>query len=228
MVSMAYTVKNSGYIHNILKATDTFLADPLRLTFSTILLAIPYYLISLGDGRLTDIINAVFLSGFTIWYYRSSRKYGFVNTTEFMAVLPFALTAICISFFESKSNTAAASKKTVSVGTADLIAVKIRGLICGDLSCKIDHVDIRDTGFYVYLKIPFGIHPRYGEITGKLAHELHIPAHLIDWHENTPERVYFFFPDTAMDAYKEFHNRQHPWDSMSAIRDRLLLRTGSS
>jgi len=199
---------------------------PGHMVIVVSLVALILYLVLTGGKTISRDTGNLFLFTCGIQFFRSSRKYGFVKTTELYATLLFVIIGYTVTLLDSRLIPKDAPRK-ISEYDADIIAQNLKTLVCEDYSCTIEQVDIQEDGFYIYLKMPYGIYPPFGEIIKKLAVERSIPADQIKENEITSTKVYFFFPNDALSVYISYSVFAVTKNDMKILLDKLLLRSPS-
>lgn len=216
--------KTTPLTQNRLRA---YFTNPLYQYLLFILIADVIYM-STGPRTVTSATQAIVFSAYTLWSLRSILKYGFIDTLEMQGTLPFALLSIGISHLGMASSTAPIDDKTLIAEASSPIADAIKEHINVSHSGKIDRIDMNDTGFYVYIKIPFGIHPPVEKIVETIAHDFHFSKEVVDLTHMNSTNVYIFIPVSALREYRAFQLNQSPLVDISKLLDKLLLRTPSA
>jgi len=187
-------------------------------------------LIYMGTGprSVATATQAIALSAYILWSLRSILKYGFIDTLEMQGTLPFALLSIALSHLGMASSSTPVDDKTLIAENSTPIADAILEQVTVSHSGKIDRIDMKDSGFYVYIKIPFGIHPPFEKIVETIAHDFHFSKDSIDLTRMNATNVYIFIPVSALRESRAFQTEQTPHMDLSTLKEKLLLRTPSA
>lgn len=197
---------------------------PIGTFILFILLTLDFYLFTETYDIGTRIFNALLSSIIIIWCIRSSMKYGFLKTIEFIVILPVALVTALIYLFYKRKH------KKITIHNVLLWSDFVRfdsiveDAINEEYSCTLEEGNIQKEGYYVNLKIPYGIHPPYDQIKKVIADKLNIPNELIVKSEFSPTKIYFYFSLEALKAYARHENTKYPWSTWKGFIRRILLR----
>ncbi len=203
------------------------LSNPVYQYIAFILIADLIYM-GTGPRSVTTATQAIAFSAYILWSLRSILKYGFIDTLEMQGTLPFALLSIALSHLGMASSSTPVDDKTLIAENSTTIADAILEHITESHSGKIDRIEMKDSGFYVYITIPFGIHPPFEKIVETIADEFHFSKEVVDLTHMSATIVYIFIPVSALREYRAFQMNQSPRMHLSTLTEKLLLRTPSA
>lgn len=170
------------------------------------------------------LFNALLFSIITTWCIRSSLKYGFIKTIGFIVIIPVALVSVVMNLFYKQGHKKISIHNVLPWSNFVRFDLIVQDAINEEYSCIIDECNIQKEGYYVNVKIPYGIHPPYDQIKKVIAEKLHIPNELIIKSEFSPTKIYFYFSLEALKAYSRYESRKYSWSTWKGFVRRIMLR----
>lgn len=212
-----------------LQKIDTYLSKENNLLLAVFIFSVINYFIYIQkptnwfNTYLFDIPVSVFFGSLTVWYYLSSRKYGFVDTTVFFIFLPFYVIFALIPIISPSKKKPIKVKKDYTVlveSLADSLNEKINDVYAGKV---IEH-QVEDDQICVTFEVPYGIKIPQQQIIHQIAPWLHIRESNITFSELTNRKTQFMITSGGLQDYDLYKKLCMPWDTFPELRDRILLR----
>jgi hypothetical protein len=207
---------------------DAFLGNSGHLFLAVFLLSIFWYFSLLRYNAydttysLLDVVVSVSLASFTVWFYLSSRKYGFVDTVRFCIYLPlYGVSAVVVSLSPSE-------KPVQKIGDySDLIRTfstsldeAVNDVYAGKVvECYADTVNA-----YAVCEAPYGIRIPVQETISRIAPNIHVSEANIVASEITGTKTEFIVTPKGLAEYDDYVKLCMPWDGLPEIMDRIFLR----
>lgn len=206
---------------------DVFLSNFNHVLLSWFILSLIYYFLLYGDTKRViyeSVVVSVIIALFTIWYYRSTRKYGFIETTVFCTVFPFVFIAALIPLLSQDHSARQKVKKDYS-GLVNSFSIYLESSINEIYSGKVVDKHWDDEGAYITLEAPYGISIHSDELVNQVSKDIHISRTNIGSFALTNSKTQFVIMPKGLKEYDAYSAINSPWNTLPEIRDRILLKT---
>jgi len=205
---------------------DHYLTDFNHKIIAVYLLSLASYFVlirSENSSLVYDVPISAFLGFYFIWFYLSSRKYGFVETTMFCIFIPFYVISALIPLLSPDKKKVVNLKKDYS-GLADTLSDTLESTINEIYAGKAIEKRSETDGVFVLFEAPYGINIPEKEIISQIAPSLHISESNITYSEITSRKTQFIITPKGLIEYDEYKRLCMPWDNFYDIKERILLR----
>lgn len=198
---------------------DSFLVPPSHKLIVVGLLTI---VLSGSATPLVDFLLAILFPVIIVWAYISCRKYGWLDTTEFVAILPFMLIpSILFSIFKmSQEDDEKRRVEEFTTRVSDCLMEAINEAYSG----KIIESRVVDGQMYITVETPYGVRAPAEEIRVFVSKKLHIsPMNIL--HDNLSDtRSYYLFDPEALKEYETYKSYFRSIDTLMDIKARILCQ----
>ncbi len=209
------------YIHRVANEPLGF----LKIGIGVFVILFVFGMITPQYPLSADIFNYAFIIGFIVWSFFSIRKYGWLDTFEFLGLFPFFLIAATISAFHKVQPLQAAPDIQAFSDEAEFTLLhSINDAYEGKLVDK--HAS--DGYLYFAIEVPYGLHMPVDRIIEDIAHTLHIARTHIRQSVISDRRSFYSFNIEAVPEYEKAKIRHHPMETFSEIWKRILLKRKGS
>lgn len=158
----------------------------------------------------------------TVWVYISYRKYGLIDTMEFIVVLPILLFFELMKFLLGPRPGSGGLEYEAFAGEAnECVKLAFNEVYEGTI------VDTRteEGRIYVTVETPYGLHVPKDEMIAYISEHLHIaPAHIL-FDPISDNRSYYVFGPEAVQDYEEFKRKSTRFRTFAEIKERFLCKS---
>lgn len=172
-----------------------------------------------------EIFNYALIIGFIVWLIFSIRKYGWLDTLEFLGLFPFFLIAATISAFHKAS-----PKKTEPdiKAFSDEAEFTLIHSINDAYEGKLIEKHTSDGYLYFTVEAPYGLRIPEDRIIADIAQKLQVSRNYIRQSAISDLRSYYSFSLEAVSEYEKAKAGYRPMETFSEIWQRMLLKRKGS
>jgi hypothetical protein len=213
---------------NYFQRIDQYLSNGNHLFLVVHLLSVIYFFIFYPQGvskfyaNLTNIPLSVGLAASTVWFYLSTRKYGYTDTTVFYVFLPlYIFFAFLSKISPSKNNPNTKHDYTdLESSFTDLLNSAINEIYEGKV---IEHI-VENDSIVVTFQVPYGIKIPQAQIIHQISPGLHISEKNIIYSELTSRKTQYMITPKGIQEYDEYKKLNMKFNTFTEIKARIRLQ----